>query len=101
MEGLDRQASGGWIYTTAEPVTPLPPLGMDSLGYMRNWFDETASNMWQNVKHLAEDKVNGVSIYRSTYGGGGGGEGRDCNADESSYGVGVRSLNMFDLERLL
>mgnify|MGYP006398069955 FL=1 len=99
--GLAGQPSGAWIYTTAEPATPLPPLGMDSLGYMRNWFDETASNMWQNVKHLAEDKVNGVSIYRSNYGGTGGGEGRDCNQLEGSYGVGVRSLNMFDLERLL
>lgn len=91
----------GWTWNTAAPATPLPPLGMDSLGYMRNWFDETAIGMWQNAKHLAEDKVNGVSIYRSHMGGTTGGEGRDINPGQSSYGCGVRSLNLFDLERLL
>ena len=99
--GLAGQASGAYIYTTAEPVTPLPPLGMDSLGYMRNWFDESAAGMWQNAKHMAEDKVNGVSIYRSHMGGQSGGEGRDADMDKASFGVGVRSLNIFDLERLV
>ena len=106
VSGLDGKDYSGWIYTTAEPATPLPPLGMDSLGYMRNWFDESAAGMWQNVKHMAEDKVNGVSIYRSHMGGLTGGEGRDCdavfdNGGACSYGVGVRSLNLFDLERLV
>ena len=95
------QASGAWIYTTAEPATPLPPLGMDGLGYTRNWFDETGASLWQNVKHLAEDKVNGVSIYRSTMSPVGGGEGPDCDPTMGSYGVGVRSLNLFDLDRML
>ena len=99
--GLEGKDYSGWIYTTAEPVTPLPPLGMDSLGYMRNWFDESAAGMWQNAKHMAEDKVNGVSIYRSHMGGHTGGEGRDCDTDKASFGVGVRSLNIFDLERLV
>ena len=101
VSGLEGKDYSGWIYTTAEPATPLPPLGMDSLGYMRNWFDESAAGMWQNAKHMAEDKVNGVSIYRSHMGGQTGGEGRDCDADKASYGVGVRSLNVFDLERLV
>lgn len=106
VSGLDGKDYSGWIYTTAEPATPLPPLGMDSLGYMRNWFDESAAGMWQNAKHMAEDKVNGVSIYRSHMGGLTGGEGRDCDAEfdgggACSYGVGVRSLNLFDLERLV
>ena len=99
--GLLGQPSGAWIYTTAEPATPLPPLGMDSLGYMRNWLDESAAGMWQNAKHMAEDKVNGISIYRSHMGGQTGGEGRDHKASNSSFGVGVRSLNIFDLERLV
>ena len=99
--GLAGQPSGAWIYTTAEPATPLPPLGMDSLGYMRNWLDESAAGMWQNAKHMAEDKVNGISIYRSHMGGQTGGEGRDHKSSNSSYGVGVRSLNIFDLERLV
>ena len=93
--------SGAWIYTTAEPAMPIPPLGMDSLGYTRNWFDEQAAGMWQNTKHMAEDKVNGVSIYRSHMGGVAGGEGRDSDSDKASWGVGVRSLNLFDLERLI
>ena len=88
-----------WLYATASPVTPLPPLGMDSLGFMRNWLDDTASNIFQNAKHMSEDKVNGVSIYRSHRGAGG--EGRDAPVDKQSFGVGVRSLNIFDLERLL
>ena len=99
--GLGGQPSGAWVYTTAEPATPLPPLGMDSLGYMRNWLDESAAGMFQNAKHMAEDKVNGVSIYRSHMGGKSGGEGRDHDALDCSYGVGVRSLNLFDLERLI
>ena len=104
--GLEGKDYSGWIYTTAEPATPLPPLGMDSLGFMRNWLDESAAGMWQNAKHMAEDKVNGVSIYRSHMGGLTGGEGRDCdavfdNGGACSYGVGVRSLNIFDLERLV
>ena len=104
--GLEGKDYSGWIYTTAEPATPLPPLGMDSLGFMRNWLDESAAGMWQNAKHMAEDKVNGVSIYRSHMGGLTGGEGRDCDAaftagGYASFGVGVRSLNIFDLERLV
>tara|TARA_R110000751_G_scaffold204523_2_gene308952 strand:- start:1021 stop:1227 length:207 start_codon:yes stop_codon:yes gene_type:complete len=68
---------------------------------MRNWLDESAAGMWQNAKHMAEDKVNGISIYRSHMGGQTGGEGRDHKSSNSSYGVGVRSLNIFDLERLV
>ena len=89
-----------WIFTTAEPEFPLPPINMDWQGYMRNWFDQTASNTWQNAKHLSEDKVNGVSIYRSHQSGGAGGEGRDAGSTYT-YGVGVRSLNLFDMDRLL
>ena len=101
VSGVLGQPSGAWIYTTAEPAMPIPPLGMDSLGYMRNWLDESAGGMWQNAKHMAEDKVNGLSIYRSHMGGKGGGEGRDHNSEHCSFGVGVRSLNIFDLERLV
>jgi|TARA_R110000824_G_scaffold283130_1_gene471491 hypothetical protein len=106
VSGLEGKDYSGWIYTTAEPATPLPPLGMDSLGFMRNWLDESAAGMWQNAKHMAEDKVNGVSIYRSHMGGLTGGEGRDSDVEftaggYASFGVGVRSLNIFDLERLV
>ena len=90
----------GWIYMTAEPEFPLPPINMEWQGYMRNWFDQTASNVWQNAKHMSEDKVNGCSIYRSHQSGAAGGEGRDAGSTYT-YGVGVRSLNLFDMDRLL
>jgi len=89
-----------WIYTTAEPEFPLPPINMDWQGYMRNWLDQTASNVWQNAKHMSEDKVNAISIYRSHQSGAAGGEGRDAGPTYT-YGVGVRSLNLFDMDRLL
>ena len=73
---------------------------MDYYGFMRNWLDETAAGMFQNARHMAEDKVNGLSIYRSHMSGATGGEGRDHD-NTASFGVGVRSLNLFDLERLL
>ena len=102
--GLLGQPSGGYFYTNAEPAAPIAPIGMDYYGFMRNWLDESAAGMFQNAKHMAEDKVNGLSIYRSHMGGQGGGEGRDADAtgsDAGSFGVGVRSLNIFDLERLV
>jgi len=84
------------------PNAPIPPLHMDWQGYMRNWLDESASNLFTNAKHAASKKVNAVSIYRSTGESGRGGEGRDDSAfSTSTFGVGVRSLNLFDLDRLL
>ena len=94
-----------WMYSQAAPAFPIPPLNMDWQGYMRNWLDDTAANTFQNAKHLAEDKVNGVSIYRSHRGSLGGGEGREAGVGgangQVSYGKGVRSLNLFDFERLM
>ena len=94
-----------YIYTNAAPSFPAPPLNMDWQGYMRNWVDWTAANVFQNAKHLAEDKVNGLSIYRSHRSSLGGGEGREAGTGAAdgqvSYGKGVRSLNLFDFERLM
>jgi len=90
-----------FFYASMAPVMPMPPLHMEWQGYLRNFFDQTASNVWQNTKHLSEDKVNGVSIYRSHRGTFNGGEGRDGDTKWSSFGVGVRSLNLFDLDRVL
>ena len=92
-----------YVYTNAAPAMPIPPLHMDWQGYLRNWLDSTAANVFQNAKHLAEDKVNGVSIYRSHRGSMSGGEGREAGdgTENISYGKGVRSLNLFDFERLM
>ena len=94
-------ASAAFLTQAMSPQFPIPPLGMDWQGYMRHWLDETAANTFQNAKHLSEDKVNGVSIYRSVQDTYKGGEGRDGSANSTTFGAGVRSLNLFDLERLL
>jgi hypothetical protein len=101
LGGYALSPEDSWVEQTLSPQFPIPPLHMDWQGYMRNWFDETASNTWQNVKHMAEDKVNAVSIYRSIMNAYQGGEGRDGGADDVSFGCGVRSLNLFDMDRLL
>jgi len=85
----------------AVPNMSIPPLHMDWQGYMRNWLDESASNLFTNAKHAASKKVNSLSIYRSTTEGDRGGEGRDSDKWNASFGVGCRSLNLFDLDRLL
>lgn len=96
-------------YTDAEgreritvPGMPIPPLHMDWQGYMRNFLDESGANLFTNAKHAASKKVNAVSIYHSsTNAFAVGGEGRDADVDDATYGVGCRSLNLFDLDRLL
>ena len=85
----------------AVPNMSIPPLHMDWQGYMRNWLDESASNLFTNAKHAASKKVNSLSIYRSSIEGDRGGEGRDSDKWNASFGVGCRSLNLFDLDRLL
>ena len=57
--------------------------------------------MFANARHSASKKVNLLSIYRSTVAPWVGGEGRDTTTGEPTFGVGVRSLNMFDLNRLV
>ena len=94
-------ASAAFYNQGMSPQFPIPPIGMEWQGYMRHWLDETAANTFQNAKHLSEDKVNGVSIYRSVQDTYKGGEGRDGSPDSTTFGAGVRSLNLFDLERLL
>ena len=88
-----------WDVGQLHPQMPVPPLHLGWQGYMRNWVDESAANVFANTKHAANKKVNLLSIYRSTTGLGG--EGRDTVGGNASYGVGVRSLNMFDLDRLV
>ena len=81
----------------------MPPLHGDWQGYLRNWLDESAINVFANAKQLSLKKVNGISVYRSTTEWYRGGEGRDDpgSGDALGFGVGVRSLNVFDLDRLL
>lgn len=83
----------------ATPGFAIPPVHMDWQGYLRNWLDDSASNLFANSRHLAMKQVNGVSIFHSTNSLGG--EGRGDDAEGVTYGLGVRSLNLFDLDNLL
>ena len=90
-----------WDEGQLHPVLALPPLHVDWQGYIRNWVDESAANVFANARHGANKKVNLVSIYRSSTDYTIGGEGRDTDTVGPTFGVGVRSLNIFDLNRLL
>lgn len=91
-----------WDLGQLHPQFPVPPLHLGWQGYIRNWVDESAASVFANARHSANKKVNLLSIYRSNTLGLRGGEGRDSTLSESpTYGVGVKSLNLFDLDRLL
>lgn len=90
-----------WDEGELHPIFPFPPLHLGWQGYIRNWVDESAVNVFANARHGASKKVNLLSIYRSSTSVDVGGEGRDTSTGTPTYGVGVRSLNMFDLNRLV
>jgi hypothetical protein len=90
-----------WDEGELHPVFAFPPLHLDWQGYIRNWLDESAVSVFANARHGANKKVNLVSIYRSSTSAEIGGEGRDTATGNPTFGVGVRSLNMFDLNRLV
>ena len=90
-----------WDEGELHPVFPLPALHLEWQGYIRNWVDESAVNVFANARHGANKKVNLLSIYRSSTSSEIGGEGRDTTTGNPTFGVGVRSLNMFDLNRLV
>lgn len=91
--------TSGTVDISAIPSFPIPPLHMEWQGYMRNFVDETALHLFSNAKQLSTKKVNGISVYRSRVDNGG--EGRDGHLESSSFGVGVKSLNLFDLDKLM
>ena len=90
-----------WDEGELHPVFPFPALHMEWQGYIRNWVDESAVNVFANARHGASKKVNLLSIYRSSTSSTVGGEGRDVTTGNPTFGLGVRSLNMFDLNRLV
>jgi len=90
-----------WDEGQLHPAFAVPPLHVGWQGYIRNWLDESAANVFSNARHGSSKKVNLLSIYRSTKSARKGGEGRDSDVNYLTYGVGVRSLNMFDINRLI
>lgn len=59
--------------------------------------DETAINAFANAKHCSEDHVAKVAIIRESIDTSGAGEGTEHPAEQ---GVGIRSINTFDLARV-
>ena len=82
------------------PNFPIPPIHMEWQGYLRNFLDESAGDTFANAKHGANKMVKLCSIFRSNTDPIRGGEGRDGSGDYT-FGHGVRSLNIFDLNKLV
>jgi len=95
-DGLVQPAQGNVLF--ARPY-------MDWGGMFRNYLDESAADVFANSKHLANSQnIRGCTIYRSSYNPHEGGEGRDAANSSNqalTFGVGCRSLNIFDLEELV
>ena len=88
-----------WDEGELHPVFSIPPLRCDWKGYLNNRIDESAVSFFANGRHGANEKVNLLSIHKSTDTTGG--IARDSNDIMSSFGVGVRSLNIFELNQLV
>ena len=84
------------------PNFPIPPLHMDWQGYLRNFLDESASDVFANSKHASSKMIKLCSIFRANTDPLTGGEGRDGVMDAAyTFGKGCRSLNLFDLDKLI
>jgi len=73
---------------------------MEWQGYLRNFLDESASDVFANAKHGASKMIKLCSIFRSNTNPLMGGEGRDGDGSYT-FGKGCRSLNLFDLDKLI
>ena len=87
-----------WYDGELHPGFAIPPLRCDWEGHFNNRLDESALNLFANAKHAASKKVNLLSIHKSTDTEGG--IARDSEGI-TSFGVGVRSLNIFELNQLV
>lgn len=83
-------APSAFIYVGVSSVSSV--LGGD--GYLRNYLDETALNMFANAKHCTEDHVKMVGVIRESIDSTGVGEGSDHAV---SHGAGIKSINTFEL----
>jgi len=91
-------------YGELHPAFAVPPLGMRWEGYLDNMLDESALGTFANAKHAGNKKISLVSVYRSNKLPYDGGEGRDGIGEfdrEISFGQGLRSLNIFELNQLV
>jgi hypothetical protein len=95
----------GWLkfqYGELHPAFAVPPLRMKWQGYLSNILDESSASLFANARHAASKKVNLLSIFRaSTSSGGEGRKATNIAQTLSSFGVGVRSLDIFELSQLV
>jgi len=98
IQDVNFNGDGGWDHTF--PNFPIPPIHMEWQGYLRNFLDESAAETFANAKHGASKMIKLCSIFRSHTDPLTGGEGRDGSGDYT-FGHGVRSLNIFDLNKLV
>jgi len=99
-----------WDYGQLHPQFALPPIHAKWENYLDLYIDESAVNLFANSKHGANKKIGLCSIYKSYTPFDSGGEGRDGTTVDADYqnsdnwitfGLGVRSLNIFDLAQLV
>ena len=88
-----------WNDGELHPAFSVPPLRGDWEGYFNNRLDESALSLFANGRHAASKKVNLLSVHKTTDTRGG--ISRDSNLNQTSFGVGVRSLNIFELNQLV
>ena len=99
-----------WAMGQLHPEFAVPPLHAKWDGYLDNYVDESAMSLFANTRHGANKKVGLCSIYKSYTPYNSGGEGRDGMTTSAetqnentwkTFGLGVRSLNIFDLAQLV
>ena len=88
-----------WDEGQLHPELIVPPIRMKWSGYLDNRVDESAASLFSNARHAANKKVNLLTLYDSSTGTGG--EGRTSLNTTTSFGLGVRSLNIFELNQLV
>ena len=99
-EGIGMKFDLGQLH----PQLPVAPLNMAWEGYLDNQFDKSAASLFANARHGANKKVNLLSIVIPEILALTGGEGRDTQTpglEGLSFGLGVRSLNTFELTQLV
>jgi hypothetical protein len=86
------------------PQMPIPPLNMIWEGYLDNIIDQSSASLFANARHGANKKISLLTISVPEVLPYTGGEGRDTTAPNFlglSFGLGVRSLNTFELTQLV
>lgn len=88
-----------WYEGELHPGFAIPPIRCDWEGFFNNRLDDSALSLFANAKHAASKKISLVSVHKTTDTTGG--IGRDVDSGLTSFGVGVRSLNIFELNQLV